>query len=85
MSLEAQLIALTEAIGADIKALSQPAFIATTQTDYDSLSPPDAGALYVTVPSAATGQGRAWIALTQSGWDAIAPGEPNVAYIVVPG
>lgn len=87
MSLQGRVNELITAIGADIKALyaaagGQP-FVPITQADYDALSPPDAGTLYVIVAGPAGGAGAAWLELTQAQYDALSPPDPGTLYIVI--
>lgn len=87
MSLQSRIADLITAIGADIKALQDAGGVATpfvpiTQTDYDALSPPDAGTLYVIVEGPAGGAGAAWLEVTQSEYDGLTP-DPGTLYIVI--
>lgn len=61
-----------------------PAFVAITQSDYDALSPPNAGTLYIIVDSPAFGAGSEWIQLSQAEYDALPSPDPNTLYIIIP-
>lgn len=54
-----------------------------TQADYDNLSPPDAGTLYVIVNGPAGGAGAQWLEVTQAQYDALDPPDPGTLYIVI--
>jgi hypothetical protein len=79
-----QVIAEDEAVALIFKPpVEATPFVPITQSDYDALSPPDAGTLYVIVDGPAGGAGAAWLEITQSAYDALDPPDSETLYIVI--
>ena len=74
----------TTALEGELAALqAAPPIVPIMQIDYDALSPPDAGTLYVIVDGPAGGAGAAWLEVTQAQYDALDPPDSGTLYIVI--